>query len=326
VNVPDKVAVITGSNSGIGKETAVALAAMGMTTVLACRNQEKAATAAAEVRERAASEAVHVVALDLSDLASVTACAHQLLERWDRLDVLVNNAGGIWSKREESAQGFEQTFAVNHLGHFALTLLLLDRLKASAPSRIVNLTSVGHHAALLGMRWDDLSAERRYTTFGVYAQSKLANILFTRALAARLQGTGVTANAVHPGPVRSGFGMDGDLRGIVRMGNELVRPFEISPRGRRRHHHLRGHRTRARALLGWLLREERTRPNVQAGPLPVRCRPAVAGQRTAGGRSRLSGHSGLSGPGATAVLGQRSLARDPRSVGPSVPPNPRSGC
>jgi NAD(P)-dependent dehydrogenase (short-subunit alcohol dehydrogenase family) len=229
INMADKVAVITGSNSGIGKETAVGLAAMGMTTVLACRNQEKATTAAAEVRERAASEAVHVVALDLSDLASVTACAHEILERWDRLDVLVNNAGGIWSKREESAQGFEQTFAVNHLGHFAFTLLLLDRLKASAPSRIVNMTSVGHHAALLGMRWEDLNAERRYTTFGVYARSKLANILFTRALAARLEGTGVTANAVHPGPVRSGFGMDGDLRGIVRMGNELIRPFEISP-------------------------------------------------------------------------------------------------
>ena len=223
------VAVITGSNTGIGKETAVGLAAMGMTTVLACRNPDKAAGAAAEVRERAASDAVHVVALDLSDLASVAACAQQILERWDRLDVLVNNAGGIWSKREESAQGFEQTFAVNHLGPFALTLLLLDRLVASAPSRIVNLSSFGHHAAVLGMRWEDLNADRRYSTFGAYAQSKLANVLFTRALAARLDGTGVTANAVHPGPVRSGFGMDGDLHGIVRIGNELVRPLEISP-------------------------------------------------------------------------------------------------
>ncbi|HWF22994.1 MAG TPA: SDR family oxidoreductase [Acidimicrobiales bacterium] len=225
----DKVAVITGANTGIGKETAVALAAMGMTTVLACRNPDKAAAAAAEVRERAASDAVSVVALDLSDLASVTSCAHQILERWDRLDVLVNNAGGIWSTRQESAQGFEQTFAVNHLGPFALTLHLLDRLKDSAPSRIVNLSSFGHHAAVLGMRWEDLNAERRYSSFGAYAQSKLANILFTRALAARLEGTGVTANAVHPGPVRSGFGMDGDLHGIMRFGNELIRPLEISP-------------------------------------------------------------------------------------------------
>jgi NAD(P)-dependent dehydrogenase (short-subunit alcohol dehydrogenase family) len=223
------VAVITGSNTGIGKETAVGLATMGMTTVLACRNTDKAAGAAAEVRERSASDAVHVVALDLSDLASVAACAEQIQERWDRLDVLVNNAGGIWSKREESVQGFEQTFAVNHLGPFALTVLLLDRLVASAPSRIVNLTSFGHHAAVLGMRWEDLNAERRYSTFGAYAQSKLANILFTRALAGRLDGTGVTANAVHPGPVRSGFGMDGDLHGIMRIGNELVRPLEISP-------------------------------------------------------------------------------------------------
>ena len=225
----DRVAVVTGSNTGIGKETAMGLAAMGMTTVLACRNADKAAVAAAEVRQRTTSDVVSVVALDLSDLASVTSCAHQILERWDRLDVLVNNAGGIWSKREESAQGFEQTFAVNHLGPFALTLLLLDRLKASAPSRIVNLSSFGHHAAMLGMRWEDLNAERRYSSFGAYAQSKLANILFTRALAARLEGTGVTANAVHPGPVRSGFGMDGDLHGIMRFGNELIRPLEISP-------------------------------------------------------------------------------------------------
>lgn len=225
----DQVAVITGSNTGIGKETAVGLAAMGMTTVLACRNPDKAAAAASEVRERAATDAVFVVTLDLSDLASVASCAHQILERWDRLDVLVNNAGGIWSTREESAQGYEQTFAVNHLGPFTLTLLLLDRLKASAPSRIVNLSSFGHHAAVLGMRWEDLNAERRYSSFGAYAQSKLANILFTRALAARLEGTGVTANAVHPGPVRSGFGMDGDLHGIMRLGNELIRPLEISP-------------------------------------------------------------------------------------------------
>jgi NAD(P)-dependent dehydrogenase (short-subunit alcohol dehydrogenase family) len=225
----DKVAVVTGSNSGIGQETAVGLAAMGMTTVLACRNPENAEAAATEVRERAASQAVHVVALDLSDLASVTACADQIMERWGRLDVLVNNAGGIWSKREESVQGFEQTFAVNHLGHFALTVALLDRLRASAPSRIVNLTSVMHHAAVLGMRWDDLNARRHYTSFVAYAQSKLANILFTRALAARLDGSGVTANAVHPGPVRSGFGMDGDLRGVVRMGNDLFRTFELSP-------------------------------------------------------------------------------------------------
>jgi retinol dehydrogenase-14 len=197
--------------------------------VLACRTPDKAAAAAAEVRERAATEAVSVVALDLSDLASVTACAHQRLERWGRLDLLVNNAGGIWSTREESAQGFEQTFAVNHLGPFALTLLLLDRLKASSPSRIVTLSSFGHHAAVLGMRREDLNSQRRYSSFGAYAQSKLANILFTRALAAHLDGTEVTANAVHPGPVRSGFGMDGDLHGIMRIGNELVRPLEISP-------------------------------------------------------------------------------------------------
>jgi retinol dehydrogenase 12 len=226
--VDDKVAVITGSNIGIGLETAVGLATLGMTTVLACRNQEKATAAQAEIKERSESDDVHVVRLDLADLASVRDCAQEIEERWDRLDVLVNNAGGMWSKRATTLQGFEQTFGVNHLGHFYLTNLVLDRVKASAPARIVNLTSVGHHYAR-GMRWDDLQREtRRYSTMDVYGQSKLANILFTRGLAARLDANQVTANAVHPGPVRSGFGMDGDMHGILGIGNRMIRPFEIS--------------------------------------------------------------------------------------------------
>lgn len=223
-----KVVVITGSNIGIGKETAVGVASMGATTVLACRNQEKAAAAAAEVVKRSANDDVHVVALDLADLASVQTCAATIKNSWDRIDVLVNNAGGIWTERHTTAQGFEQTLGVNHLGHFYLTNLLLDRVKASAPARIVNLSSVGHHYALKGMRWDDLQLERGYSAMGAYSQSKLANILFTRALARRLDTAQVTANAVHPGPVRSGFGMDGDMKGIVGLGNKLIRPFEIS--------------------------------------------------------------------------------------------------
>ena len=223
-----KVAVVTGSNIGIGLETAVGLASLGATTVLACRNQEKAAVAAAEVKERAGSDDVHLVTLDLADLESVRAAANDILARWDRLDVLVNNAGGIWTERQLTKQGFEQTFGVNHLGHFLLTNLLLDRLKASAPSRIVNLTSVGHHMARRGMRFGDLQSEKRYAGMEAYSRSKLANILFTRGLATRLDGTGVTANAVHPGPVRSGFGMDGDMKGLMGLGNKLIRPFEIS--------------------------------------------------------------------------------------------------
>lgn len=223
-----KVVVITGSNIGIGKETAVALASMGATVVLACRNQEKAAAAAAEVKERSGNDDVHVVQLDLADLATVRACADEIKSSWDRLDVLVNNAGGMWTQRGTTAQGFEQTFGVNHLGHFYLTNLLLDRLLESAPARVVNVASVGHHARVRGMRWHDLQCERRYTAMRAYSQSKLANVLFTRALARRLDPQQATANCLHPGAVRSGFGMDGDMKGLFGVGIRIFRPFEIS--------------------------------------------------------------------------------------------------
>jgi retinol dehydrogenase-14 len=224
--VQGKVVVITGSNIGIGLETAVGLASMGATTVLACRNPQKAAAAATEVRSRSTNDDIHVVSLDLADLASVRKCADAILEQWPKLDVLVNNAGGIWSERQTTAQGIELTFGVNHLGPFYLTNLLLERLEASAPARVVNLSSVGHHMAFGGMRWDDLQLSRGYTAMRAYGQSKLANVLFTRGLAHRV--TGVTSYAVHPGPVRSGFGMDGDMKGITGLGNRMVRPFEIS--------------------------------------------------------------------------------------------------
>jgi NAD(P)-dependent dehydrogenase (short-subunit alcohol dehydrogenase family) len=226
--VEGKVVVVTGANVGIGLETAVGVAVRGATTVLACRNEVKAAAAAVQVRERAESDLVHVVPLDLADLASVRAAAAAIESQFDRLDVLVNNAGGMWSQRATTVQGFEQTFGVNHLGHFYLTNLLLDRVRASAPARIVNVSSVGHHYCR-GLKWDDLQRERRYSVMDAYGQSKLANILFTRALAKRLDPAVVTVNALHPGPVRSGFGMDGDMTGIVGLGNRMIRPFEISP-------------------------------------------------------------------------------------------------
>jgi NAD(P)-dependent dehydrogenase (short-subunit alcohol dehydrogenase family) len=223
-----KVVVITGSNAGIGMETAVGLASMGATTVLACRDPQKASIAAQEVVRRSGNDAVHVVAIDLADLASVQAGARTIEQSWERLDVLVNNAGGIWTERRTTAQAFEQTFGVNHLGHFYLTLLLLDRLVASAPSRVVNVASFAHHFALRGMRWDDLQSEHGYQAMDAYSQSKLANILFTRRLASLLEPRRVTVNAAHPGPVRTRFGMDGDMTGIEGLGNRLIRPFEIS--------------------------------------------------------------------------------------------------
>ena len=228
MSLQGKVVVVTGSNIGIGLETAVGVAAEGATTVLACRNEGKAKAAAAEVTRRTGNADVDVVILDLADLASVQEAAAEIQRRWDRLDVLINNAGGTWSTRQETAQGFELTFGVNHLGHFYLTSLLRDRIVASAPARIINLSSVGHHAAFGGLNFDDLQSTKRYSTFDAYSRSKLANVLFTRELAKRLAGTGVTVNAAHPGPVRSGFGMDGDLKGITAIGLKVIRPIEIS--------------------------------------------------------------------------------------------------
>jgi NAD(P)-dependent dehydrogenase (short-subunit alcohol dehydrogenase family) len=235
-----KVVVITGSNIGIGKETAVALASMGATVVLACRNREKATAAGAEVEERCGNGDVRVVHLDLADLATVRTCADDIKASWPRLDVLINNAGGMWTQRSTTAQGFEHTFGVNHLGHFYLTTLLLDRLEESAPSRIINVASVAHHVPVRGMRWADLQTEkRRYTAMRAYSQSKLANVLFTRALALRLDPRQVTAHTLHPGPVRSGFGMDGDMKGVLGVGNKIFRLFEISSwRGARTSIHL----------------------------------------------------------------------------------------
>jgi retinol dehydrogenase 12 len=221
-----KIVVVTGSNVGIGLETAVGLAALGATTVLACRNQEKAAAAADEVRDKSGSRNIELARLDLADLRSVLDCAQDLTSRFGHIDVLVNNAGGIWSTRQETAQGFEQTFGVNHLGPFVLTNALLGSMGDAGPSRVVNVASVAHHWAKLD--WDDLQMTRRYKPFKAYGRSKLANMLFTRALATRLAGTGITTNALHPGAVASGFGLDGDLRGIRGLGNRLYRPFEIS--------------------------------------------------------------------------------------------------
>jgi retinol dehydrogenase-14 len=230
MSMQGKVVVITGANTGVGLETAVGVAAQGATTVLACRNQAKAEAAAKEVVGRTWNDDVHIVSLDLADLASVRKASDDILTRWDRLDVLDNNAGGTWTQRQETAQGLEYTMGVCHLAHFYLTRLLLDRLTASAPARVINVTSVGHHAAFKGMRFDDLQSEKGYDGMEVYCRAKLANVLFTRELARRTAGTGLTANTAHPGWVRSRFGMDGDTSGKGAFGFRAIRPIQISPR------------------------------------------------------------------------------------------------
>lgn len=224
-----RVVVITGGNSGIGLCAGEALAARGARVVLTSRDPRRGADALDRLRRRVPGADASVMALDLASFASIRSFAAELLDGQPEIDVLINNAGGVLSGRRLTEDGFEMTFGVNHLGHFLLTQLLLDRLVASAPARIVNVSSVVHRYAG-GLSFDDLQFERRpYRSITAYNESKLANVLFTVELARRLDGTGVTANACHPGPVRSGFGRDTDLRGFERFGSTLSRPFLVGP-------------------------------------------------------------------------------------------------
>jgi NAD(P)-dependent dehydrogenase (short-subunit alcohol dehydrogenase family) len=196
-----KICIVTGANSGIGKETALGLAQMGARVVMVCRNAEKGKAALEEIRRESGSSQVDLLIADMSSQASVRALAEQIQQKYPRLDVLVNNAGGGAPARKLSADGIEMTLATNHLGPALLTLLLLELLKASAPSRIVNVSSSeAQSPARLDM--NDLQFERRkYRSVAAYGQSKLLVNTFTFELARRLAGTGVTANCLHPGAV-----------------------------------------------------------------------------------------------------------------------------
>jgi NAD(P)-dependent dehydrogenase (short-subunit alcohol dehydrogenase family) len=234
MKVPDmtgKTVVVTGGNSGIGYETAAALGAAGARVLVTARNADKGRAALADLVTRLdGSGQVQLVVFDLADLASVRRGAEEILELAPRLDVLVNNAGLVLSERSETVDGFEATFATNHLGPFLLTNLLLERLRSSAPARVVNVASSAHYTARSGMPFDDLqNTKARYRGMRVYGQSKLANILFTVELARRLAGSGVTANALHPGTVRTGYGADGDARGLLAFGIKISQRFFLSP-------------------------------------------------------------------------------------------------
>ncbi len=224
-----KTVLITGGNSGIGKFTAIGLAKLGAKVVFTSRNQRKGDVARAEIREAANTQQVDFMDLDLQDFASIERFAAEFLRKHERLDVLVLNAGLILDARSTTKQGFETTFGVNHLGHMLLTELLLERMKASAPARVIVLASDAHKGAREGLDFDDLMGERSYGGWKAYCRSKLANILYTRALAKRLAGTGVTANSVHPGLVASGFAAPEDVKGaLTRIGMVLVRPFMLT--------------------------------------------------------------------------------------------------
>jgi NAD(P)-dependent dehydrogenase (short-subunit alcohol dehydrogenase family) len=221
-----KLIMITGANAGIGKVAALKLARQGATIVMVCRSLERGQAAQTEIKAASGSERVDLLIADLSIQADIHKLAAEFKQKYERLDVLVNNAGAIFDKRQETADGLERTFALNHMGYFLLTDLLLDVLKASAPARIVNVSSDAHRRG--SINFDDLQRKKRYFSFVVYAQSKLANVLFTYELARRLEGSGVTANALHPGFVNSNFGSTMSL--IPAFFNRLFsRLFGISP-------------------------------------------------------------------------------------------------
>lgn len=194
-----KTCMVTGANAGIGKATALGLAKMGASVIMVCRNHERGEAAMAEINRESGNGAVSLLVADLSSQAAIRQLAADFQAQYPALHVLINNAGIITKKRILTEDRLETQFAVNHLAYFLLTNLLLDTLKASAPARIVNVSSQAHHRGSID--FDDLQSERSYRRTHVYAWTKLANVLFTYELARRLEGTQVTANCLHPGVI-----------------------------------------------------------------------------------------------------------------------------
>lgn len=199
-----KVCLITGANSGIGLAAAHALAKQGLRLILVCRNEQKGKAAQAEIIGRSGNSNVDLLIADMSSLSSVRSLAETVLFRYDQLDILINNAGVMNAKRRITSDGFEEQFAVHYLGPFLLTHLLLDRLKASAPARIINVSSKLHQRGSINL--DDLQAEEKYSMWNTYGTSKLAVTMFTFKLAELLKDSGVTVNCLHPGVIGSNIG------------------------------------------------------------------------------------------------------------------------
>jgi NAD(P)-dependent dehydrogenase (short-subunit alcohol dehydrogenase family) len=216
-----KTCLITGATSGIGKAAAAQIARLGATVVLVGRNPQKTAAAVAQIQEQSGNPEIHSLLADLSSQRAIRQLAEDYQARYPRLDVLVNNAGALMLSRQVSVDGIELTFALNHLNYFLLTNLLLDVLQSGSPSRVINVSSAAHQGARLD--FEDLECKRRYGGYLAYGKSKLANLLFTYELARRLEGAGISVNAMHPGLVASGFLGNNGLRGKVV--NTFVRLF-----------------------------------------------------------------------------------------------------
>ncbi len=221
-----KTVLITGGNAGIGLETARALAKQGATVVIVARDAAKGEQAVADIVKTTGNERVSFMKCDLGSQKQVRQLAADFKAKHDRLDVLVNNAGAFFSEYGETEDGIERQFAINHLGPFLLTHLLLDLLKASAPARIVNVASRAHYRGRIN--FDDLYFKKNYDGFiKAYGQSKLANVLFTNELARRLEGTGVTVNSLHPGVVATDIALK-ESKGFYRFGWWLWKHFMIT--------------------------------------------------------------------------------------------------
>lgn len=225
-SMPGKTVLITGGTSGIGRAAAIGLASLGARVGIVGRDRARAEAAAAEITDASANAAVDVFVADLSSQADVRQLADEVLATYPRLDVLVNNVGGFWAHRHVTADGLERTFALNHLAPFLLTDLLRERLVASAPSRVVTVSSNAH--SLGTIEFDDLMGEPTYSGQRAYNQSKLANLMFTYELARRLGGTGVTATALHPGMTSTSFGSEDAARGWGPL-IAVMRRFMRSP-------------------------------------------------------------------------------------------------
>ncbi|RRO15740.1 SDR family oxidoreductase [Saccharopolyspora rhizosphaerae] len=221
-----RVCIVTGANSGTGYVTALELARSGATVVMLCRNEYKGTAAREKIVAETGNQQVELIVADLAEMAEVRRAAREFAERHAKLDVLVNNAGGVTQTRRESSEGLEAMFAGNYLGHFLLTDLLLEQLKNAGHARVVNVSSMAHKGAKLD--FDDLQGRSSWNAMRGYAQSKLAQILFTYELAERLRGTGITVNAMHPGAVASGFknGTSGLVKALV---GGFYAVFGISP-------------------------------------------------------------------------------------------------
>jgi NAD(P)-dependent dehydrogenase (short-subunit alcohol dehydrogenase family) len=223
--VTGRVCVVTGASSGIGRATARALAGMGATLALVCRDRGRGEEARAALRAESGNDAIALFLADLSSQAEIRRLATELGERYPAIHVLVNNAGVVNLQRTTTVDGIETVFAVNHLGYFLLTDLLLGRLRSSSPARIVNVASDAHRFGTIDL--DDLGHARRYRTMRVYGASKLANILFTYELARRLEGTGVTVNCLHPGAVATRLGQNNGR--VATVLTKLLKPFFRTP-------------------------------------------------------------------------------------------------